>query len=181
MFVSCCIKDIRIFKKVVLAVSSIKIHSTYWKKYRHSLSYWFWVHISFAHKKIIALFLSRRKQLCNSKKMLLSPPSSSSFVQLVPEKKKRNINLCIFARVIKMCKVAPNCLAHLKVEIILFWHHGHYKMVFYLVWQMLICSTSNTTSKVVLLNTRGQGKDTLKHQLPINEKLLLKVLHLVHK
>ena len=29
------------------------------------------------------------------------------------------------------------------------------------------------------VNTRGQGKDSLKHQPPINEKLLLKVLHLV--
>ena len=99
-------------------------------------------------------------------------------------RKKREISIFVlFDSVIKMCKVAPNCLTHLKVEIILFWHCGHYKKNFYLVSQKLICSTSNSTSKVVMLNRRGQGKNTLKHQL-INENLLLKVrifslLHLV--
>ena len=112
--------------------------------------------------------------------MSLSSPGSSSFVQLVPEKKKKNINLCIIC-VINMWKIAPNWLAHLKVEIILFWHHGHCKMNIYLVWLMVIGSTSGTTLKVVMLNTRGHGKDSLKHQLPINEKLLLKVFHLVLK
>ena len=85
----------------------------------------------------------------------------------------------LFARVIKMWKVAPTWLAQQNVEIILFWQHGHCKMDFYLFLQMLICSTSNTTLKVVMSNTRGQGKDSLKHQPPINKKLLLKVLHLV--
>ena len=112
--------------------------------------------------------------------MSLSSPGSSSFVQLVPDKKKISI-FVLFASVIKMWKIAPNWLAHLKVEIILFWYHGHCKMNIYLVWLMLICSTSDTTLKVVMLKTRGHGKDSLKHQLRINEKLLLKVFHLVLK
>ena len=45
-----------------------------------------------------------------------SSPGYSLFVQIVPEKKKRNINLCI---IIKMWKIASNWLVHMKVEIIL--------------------------------------------------------------
>ena len=50
-------------------------------------------------------------------------------------RKRREISIFVlFVSVKKMWKVVPNWLAHLKVEIILFWHHGHCKMDFYLVW-----------------------------------------------
>ena len=142
----------------------------------YSFSFWFWFHVSFALKKIIqVLFSSRRKQLSSSKKMSLSSSGSLSFVQLVPKKKKININLWIISSVIKMWKVAPNWLALPRVEVISFWHHGNYKINFYFVCQVLICSISSTTLKVVMLNKRSGGR--WKHS--INEKLLLKLLHLV--
>ena len=79
----------------------------------------------------------------------------------------------LFARVIKMWKVAPTWLAQQKVQIILFWQHGHCKMDFY------VFTDADLLNIKYHVNTRGQGKDSLKHQPPINKKLLLKVLHLV--
>ena len=109
--------------------------------------------------------------------MSRSSPGSSSFVQPVPEKKKRNINLCIICQGNKDVKGNTKLTStpESRNHIILTSQTLQDEFLFGLTDADLLNIKYHV--KVVMLNTRGQEKDTLKHQLPVNQNLLLKVLH----
>ena len=109
--------------------------------------------------------------------MSLSSPSSSLFVQLVSEKKKRNIKLCIICQCRKDVKGSTKLTGppEGRNHVILTPRTLQDEFLFGLTDADLL----NIKYHVKSFYARGQGKDTLKHELPINEKLLLKVHHLV--
>ena len=109
--------------------------------------------------------------------MPLSSPSFSSFVQLVSEKKKRNINLCIICQCWKDVKGSTKLTGtpEGRNHVILTPRTLQDEFLFGLTDADLLHIKYHVKS----CYARGQGKDTLKHELPITEKLLLKVLHSV--
>ena len=92
---------------------------------------------------------------------------------------KRNIILCIVCQCNKDVKgsIKLTSTPEGRNHIIVILRTGQDKFLFGFTDADLLNTKYHV--KICYVNTRGQGKDTLKHQLPINKKLLLKVLHFI--